>query len=233
MEIKVFASGSSGNCYWISDGKNPLLLDGGIPLGIIKRALSFKLSEIDGCLVTHEHSDHSKAVNDLQKASIDCYMSQGTKDALGVSGHRVHVVRAKEQFSIGTWSVLPFDAVHDSAEPLSFLLASSTGKKLLYATDTAYLRYRFRGLTHLMIEANYSLELLRDNPDMPAEIQNRIVKNHMSIETVKGFLKANDLSKVEEIWLLHLSAGNSDAKMFKKEIMALTGKPVCVAGEKS
>ena len=58
----------------------------------------------------------------------------------------------------------------------------------------------------------------------------RIIQSHFNLENVKNFLVANDLSQVREIWLLHLSDQNSDAKQFKKEIMELTGKPVFVAG---
>lgn len=228
MEIKVLASGSSGNCYYVTDGRTPLLLECGILFKDIRRELGFKVSEIAACLISHEHADHAKAVKDMLKAGIDCYMSEGTRAALGVSGHRVQVIRAKEQFMAGTWAILPFDTVHDAVEPLGFLLASSTGRKLLYTTDTAYLRYRFRGLTHLMIEVNYSLDLLRANPKMTTEVQNRVIKNHMSLETAKGFLRSNDLRQIEEIWLLHLSKDNSDPEKFKREIQQLTGKPVYI-----
>ena len=176
--------------------------------------------------------DHSKAVKDIMKAGIDCYISAGTAEALGLSGHRINIVKAKQQFRIGTWTVLPFDTQHDAAEPLGFLLANQDGEKLLYATDTYYIRYRFQGLTHIMVEANYSLDILRANVEagtVDANLKNRIIKSHFSLENVKKFLQANDLSRVQEIWLLHLSDGNSDAERFKREIQSLTGKPVYIA----
>jgi phosphoribosyl 1,2-cyclic phosphodiesterase len=55
MIIKSIASGSSGNCYKISDGKTSLLLECGIPIKKIKLGCDFDLSDILGCLVTHEH----------------------------------------------------------------------------------------------------------------------------------------------------------------------------------
>ena len=176
--------------------------------------------------------DHSKAVKDIMRAGIDCYISAGTAEALGLSGHRINIVKAKQQFRIGTWTVLPFDTQHDAAEPLGFLLANQDGEKLLYATDTYYIRYRFQGLTHIMVEANYSLDILRANVEagtVDANLKNRIIKSHFSLENVKKFLQANDLSRVQEIWLLHLSDGNSDAERFKREIQSLTGKPVYIA----
>ena len=166
------------------------------------------------------------------RAGIDCYMSRGTAEALGLSGHRLHIIKAKQQFRIGTWTVLPFDTQHDAQEPLGFLLANQDGEKLLYVTDTCYVKYRFHGLTHVAIECNYSLDILKRNVEagtVPKELKSRILKSHFSLENVKEFLKANDLSKVQEIWLLHMSNGNSDAERFKREVQELTGKPTYIA----
>jgi phosphoribosyl 1,2-cyclic phosphodiesterase len=105
----------------------------------------------------------------------------------------------------------------------------------LYATDTYYIRYRFRGLTHIAVECNYSMDILRANIEaglVEPALKKRILKSHFSLEHVKEFLKANDLSKVQEIWLLHLSDGNSDAGRFKREIQELTGKMVFVPGQR-
>ena len=176
--------------------------------------------------------DHSKAVKDIMRAGIDCYISAGTVEALGLSGHRINIIKAKQQFRIGTWTILPFDTQHDCTEPLGFLLASREGEKLLYLTDTYYCRYRFSGLTHLMIECNHSQDILKQNVSngkLPVEMKNRLMKSHFSLENVKEFLKANDLNRVQEIYLIHLSDGNSDAAMFKREVQGLTGKPVMVA----
>jgi len=232
IEIIPLASGSRGNCYRVTDGRTPLLLECGIPFREIQKGLKFRVSEIAGCLVTHEHQDHCKAVRDIMKAGIDCYMSQGTAEALGMSGHRVNIVKVKQQFRLGTWTILPFETQHDAAEPLGFLLANQAGDKLLYATDTYYIRYKFHGLTHIMVECNYSLDILNRNVEagaVPKELKSRILKSHFSLENVKQFLRANDLSKVQEIWLLHLSDNNSDCERFKREVMELTGKPTYIA----
>lgn len=232
IEILPLASGSRGNCYHISDGMTPLLLECGIPFREIQKRLNFRVSEIVGCLVSHEHQDHSKAVRDVMRAGINCYMTQGTAETLGLAGHRIQVINCRRQFQIGSWVVLPFETQHDAVEPVGFLLANSAGEKLLYATDTYYIRYRFKGLTHVMVECNYSLDILRKNVQaglVEPALKNRILKSHFSLENVKEFLKANDLSKVQEIWLLHLSDGNSDADRFKREIQELIGKPVYIA----
>lgn len=226
------ASSSQGNCYHVTDGTAQLLLECGIPFKEIQRKLDFETREIKGCLVSHEHKDHSKAVMDMTKAGIDCYMSQGTINALGVSGHRIKVVRAHEPVRIGTWTVLPFETQHDAAEPLGFLLINQAGDKLVFATDTYYVKYRFAGLTHIAVECNYSLDILNANIEaetVPPAMKNRLLQSHFSLGNVKEFLKANDLSLVTEIHLLHLSGDNSDASRFKREIQELTGKAVYVA----
>jgi phosphoribosyl 1,2-cyclic phosphodiesterase len=183
-------------------------------------------------LTSTSYADHSKAVKDIMRAGIDCYMSRGTAEALGLSGHRINVIKAKQQFRIGTWTILPFETQHDAAEPLGFLLANQDGEKLLYATDTYFIRYRFRGLTHIAVECNYSLDILRTNVakgSVEPALKNRILKSHFSLENVKKFLQANDLSKVQEIWLLHLSEQNSCEKRFKEEVQKITGKPTYIA----
>ncbi len=231
IEIRSFASSSAGNAYLVTDGRSPLLLDAGLTIRELKVATGHRLTGLAGCLCTHEHADHSKAAADLMRAGVDVYMSQGTAEALDLTGHRLRIVRALEQVQIGPWAILPFDTIHDAAEPLGFLMA--TGKeKVLYLTDTAYCRYRFKGLTHILIECNHALDILNanvENGSVPVAMKRRVMRSHMSLSTVKGFLQANDLSRVQEIHLIHLSDGNSDAGRFKKEIQALTGKPVYVA----
>jgi len=159
-------------------------------------------------------------------------MSRGTAEALGISGHRLNIIKAKQQIRIGTWAILPFETQHDAVEPLGFLLANQDGEKCLYLSDTMYCKYRFHGLTHVAIECNYSLDILKRNVEagaVPKELKSRILKSHFSLENVKEFLRANDLSKVQEIWLIHLSDNNSDAQRFKREIRSLTGKPIYIA----
>lgn len=235
IEIKVLASSSRGNCYYATDGVTPLLLECGISWKAIQQGLDFQTAELQGCLITHEHKDHCKALADVMKAGIDCYMSAGTVKALGIDGHRIKTIKTQEQFDIGSWTILPFETQHDGEEPIGFLLANKEGDKLLFATDTYYIKYRFQGLTHIMLECNHSYDILDKNVEsgaLPLAMKNRLIQSHFSLENVKEFFKANDLSKVKEIYLLHLSDGNSDADRFKREIQQLTGKVVYVAGER-
>lgn len=231
IEITALASSSKGNCYRVTDGSTTLLLECGIRYKDIQKGFNFKMSEVAGCLVTHEHGDHTKSIHDVLKAGIDVYGSKGTLETLGITHHRIKPVRSKEQFQIGTWTVLPFDVQHDVSEPLGFLLVNQLGEKLLFATDTYYIKYRFKGLTHLMIECNYSMDILNENianGSVSPVMKKRLLKSHFSLENMKDFLKANDLSKIQEIWLLHLSDSNSNEELFKSEVQKLTGKLVYV-----
>lgn len=220
MNFKTIASGSSGNCYILETEKGSLLIEAGIPVKKIKQALGFDFSNIQGCLITHEHGDHSKAIKDIAKLGIDVYASNGTLKALDCTSHRfVPVAHGKTQ-TIGEFDVLPFNTEHDAAEPLGFLIRYKD-RKLLFATDTCYLRYRFSGLTCIAIECNYVRAVMEDMLEkglVDIKRVTRTIKNHMSLESLIDLLKANDLSKVQEIHLLHLSNENSNIPIIKREI---------------
>ncbi|MGI2329684.1 MBL fold metallo-hydrolase [Planococcus sp. YIM B11945] len=231
IEITTLATGSKGNCYYITDGTTPLLLEAGIRFKDIQRKLNFQTRQIKGCLITHEHKDHCSGLQDVLKAGIDVYLSPGTKEAVNIQHHRLKAIENKKQFTIGTWTILPFDVQHDVSEPFGFLLVNTAGDKLLFATDTYYIKYRFAGLTHLMVECNYSQKLLDENilsGRTPKVLRKRLMRSHFSLENVKEFLKANDLSKLEEIWLLHLSDSNSNEEQFRQEVAELTGKMIYI-----
>ena len=231
IEIQTLATGSKGNCYYITDGHTPLLLEAGIKFKEIQRKLNFQTRSIKGCLITHEHKDHCSGLQDVLKAGIDTYLSPGTKSALGFDHHRLNAVENKKQFTIGTWTILPFDVQHDVSEPFGFLLANTAGDKLLFATDTYYIKYRFQGLTHLMVECNYSQKILDENilsGRTPMVLRKRLMRSHFSLENMKEFLKANDLTQLQEIWLLHLSDSNSNEEQFRREVAELTGKMIYI-----
>lgn len=226
IEFTAYASSSSGNLYRITDWVSSLLLECGLPIKKLRRAIGHNLHAMDGVLVSHEHMDHAKAAQDVIKAGVDVFCSRGTAGALGLAGHRVKIIEALKQFKVGPWTVLPFDTKHDAAEPLGFLIQNGMDK-LLFCTDSFYVRYRFQGLTILAVECNYSKRTLQE--DIPPAQKKRLLRSHMSLETLLDFLSANDLSTVREIHLLHLSDDNSDEALFKEMVQGNTGIPVYVA----
>ena len=231
IDIQTLATGSKGNCYRFYDGSTALLLEAGISFSAIQKGLEFKTSEIDGVLVSHEHMDHCKGVEGCLKRGMTIYMSQGTKDGMGLDNAQIRIIRSKEQFRIGTWTILPFDVQHDVNEPLGFLLQSDNGDKLLFATDTYYIKYKFTGLTHLMIECNYDKQTLDENVasgHIHPVMKKRVMRSHFGLENLVEFFKANDLTKVEEIHLLHLSDNNSNVERIFKTVARATGKLIYI-----
>lgn len=228
MDIQVIASGSTGNCYLISDSKTRILIECGIAWNQIKRAIKYDISNLH-VLISHSHNDHCKAAADVIKYGVDVYCSQETATAKNLSGHRVKIVKELQQFKVGTFTVLPFDLVHD-VHCLGYLLHSEvTNEKLLFITDTQYVKYNFTGINYIMVEANYSKAILDYNVEtgkLHKSLRDRIVRSHFSIDLAADFFRASDLTKAREIYLLHLSDNNSHANEFKRKIEKLTGKPV-------
>lgn len=232
MNINVLASSSSGNCYSVSDGATSVLLDCGLRFKKIQQLLDFKLSNIDGILLSHAHLDHSRSVPEMLKAGIDVYMAQDTADAIQATGHRVHIIESRRQLYVGGWYVLPFELRHDVTNYGYLLQSRATGERLLYATDTCYLPYTFSKLNYILLEVNHCRETLDANVEagiVDISLRNRIVANHLSLETALGFFKANDMSQVKGIWLLHLSNSNSQAEQILKAVRATTGKETKIA----
>lgn len=235
LTITAYASGSTGNCYTVTNGKATVMLDCGLPSGEIQRLTGYKLP--DAVLVTHEHKDHSKAAAEFLRRGVDVYMTRGTADALGLSGHRLHLMNLGTCGFIGKQEeihVRAFWTQHDAQEPCGFTIDDGEDR-ILYATDTYYIRYKFSDLTKIMVEANHSYDILRENVAagrLDKRLAERLTKSHFSIENVLDFLKAHDLSMVTEIWLIHLSENNADPALFKRMVQEATGKPVYVAGEK-
>lgn len=236
MDVTVLASGSSGNAYIVGDGTTSLLLDAGIPLRRIAEGCGFAMHELGACLLTHEHKDHSASAQKLAMRSVDVYASPGTIRACGLSGHRIHPVRAFDAFDVGSFRILPFDVVHDAAEPLGFFCTSvKTKERLLYVTDTRYIRYRFDGLTHILIECNHDVEGVRESVKQGAlhlELGKRIIRNHLSLERLVEILRVNDTSRLRQIYLLHMSDDNADAEKMIHEVRCATGAEVYV-GERN
>lgn len=232
MTIKVIASGSSGNATLINDGNTALLLDAGISIKELERRSGFTLSGVSACLVTHEHQDHSRACKDLVKRGIDVYASAGTLQALNAEGHRYKPVAAMKEVIVGSFMIMGFGVKHDAAEPLGYLIYSrNTLEKAVYFVDTAYVKEKFNGIHYFIVECNHGEQELRDSVDrgvIAPELAARIAKNHFSLERLLKFLKANDLSQVKEIHLVHLSDNNSNEERFKREVQRLTGVDVYI-----
>ena len=231
MKLRVIGTGSKGNAYLLENKDEALLIECGVNYREIKRALNFNLSKVVGCLVTHEHKDHSRAIVEVLAYGIHVWASEGTHRACGTLGHhRARLLTADaKKYVIGNFKVLGFDVKHDAADPLGFLINHLECGNVLFLTDTFYCPYTFKDLNNIIIEANFSREIMKQKLGDMEFLRNRILTSHMSLETCLGFLNANDLGKVNNIVLIHLSDGNSDEAHFKREVENATGKTVTVA----
>lgn len=237
IDVKTIGSGSSGNCYLVDINDTKILLECGLPFKKIQKALGYRVSDIDACLVTHEHMDHAKAVKDLIKTGINCYMTNGTAEALGVKGHRLCLLEKHEEKhkyklrGFNNLSILPLKSIHDVAEPVNFYIRDRyTNESLLFVTDTAYMEYKIpNDINVLMIECNYVKRLIDERVEggkINVSLRNRIVKNHMSLETVLEALDDVKMTRLKKVYILHLSDGNSDEKLIRDSIEKKLGVPV-------
>lgn len=235
MKLHCLGSSSKGNSYVLEGNTSALIIEAGIPFSLVERKLDFNLRKIAGCIITHEHLDHSGKINSYLNYSIEIWCSKGTKDNLKNIHPKYHTIYRCEhgkQFSINEFIVLPFNVQHDAAEPLGFLIYHPECGKVLFITDSYYSKYTFPGLKHIIIECNYIADILDSNVNsgkLHPSVRNRVVKSHFELQNVIDMLKANDLTNVRNIVLTHLSDGNSDAKRIEKEVKEATGKMVFIA----
>lgn len=233
MDLIVLGSNSAGNCYILQNGTEALIIECGVPFMDVKQTLNYNIRQIVGALVTHEHGDHAAYADDYLKNRINVYMSQGTADRLDTNRHfKPSILKPLVTQQIGNFSILPFDVQHDAKEPLGFLINHPETGTVLFVTDSFYLKYKFKELNNILIECNYRLDLLQKNAlseRIPDLLLARTLKSHMSYATCLETLKANDLTRVNNIVLLHLSDSNSNAAEFQKGIEEATGKTTTVA----
>ena len=235
MRLHILGSSSSGNCYLLQSEKTGevLAIEAGVRFDKVQRALDYDLQKVVGCCISHEHGDHAKYAADMLAHCITVVCSEGTAKTLHIQGsHFTRIVRAREIVRLGDFQVIPFPVQHDAAEPFGYFIRHEECGTVLFATDTYYLRFKFGGLNNLMVECNYRQDILDENIKtgrVPAAIRNRIIKSHMSYDTCLEMLLANDLTKVNNIILIHLSSDNSHASEFVKGIAGATHKNVMAA----
>lgn len=232
MRLKILSSSSKANGYILQSGAEKLIIECGVNVKEILKGLNFNTNDVIGCLVSHSHKDHSVSIKKVAELGIEIYASKETFADFG-NHHRYNFIEPLKQFEIGNFIILPFPTEHDCEGSLGFLIQEKTTKeKLLFITDSYYCKYNFKDLNYIMIECNYIKETLDENIEkgyIPESLKNRLLKSHFNLENVKKFLKANDLSKCQNIILLHLSDSNSNALRMVKEVEELTGIDTAIA----
>lgn len=226
MDIYVAGSSSHGNCYLLHNKEECLILEAGIPFKELNRLPFFDLSKVVGCVITHEHGDHAGRINEYLGYGIECRATAGTIAGVKLSTQRLPLLTEHgHTFKLGNFIITAFSTKHDAAEPIGFLIDHAETGRILFATDTYYLPCKFPGLNNILIECNYKRSLLDANVEVGKidhKRRNRTLFSHMELETCIGALKANDLTKVDKIILIHLSDDNSNEAEFVGKVMTAT-----------
>ena len=228
MRMCSIASGSSGNCIYVGSDHTHLLVDTGISRKRIEeglKKLEIKGEEIDGVLITHEHSDHIQGLGVLsRKYELPIYATKGTIE--GISGSTslgkmpdglFHTIRADEPFRLGDIEVKPFAISHDACEPTGYRFECG-GRSAAVATDLGkydeYTVSNLTGLDAVLLEANHDIHMLEVG-GYPYYLKQRILgdKGHLSNE-LSGRLLCDILhDNLKHIILGHLSKENNYARL--------------------
>lgn len=220
MTIHTLASGSEGNCLLLSDGDVHLLLDAGISTRRIKAGLlqlGLTMADVDGVLITHEHSDHVSGLQTMVKHHrIPIYTSPGTARQLAyrIAGIEplLRPVEPGTVFSVGDCRVTVFRTSHDAAQSVDYRVDGSTSVGFL--TDTGFVtpeaESALAGVDTLVLESNHDVEWLRSGP-YPYSLKARILgdEGHLSNDAAAEFAARMARYGTRCIVLAHLSRENN------------------------
>ena len=209
MVLKVLGSGSSGNCYVLENDTEALIIEAGVPLKEVKVSLGFNIRKIVGVVVSHSHGDHAKYVSEYEKAGIPVYKPYEGRLPFDV---------------YGKFFFKDFELEHD-VPCVGFYLRHPEIGTLVYASDTEYIKWRFKDINHILVEANHSIDLV-DRESAKYEHQ---IRGHMSIETTCDFLKANNNPALLNVVLCHLSRDSADEELFLERTKEIVDCNVYIA----
>ena len=225
LKFCSFASSSSGNSYLVESEKTKLLVDAGIAgKNIIAGLRTNEVSpdQLDGILITHEHTDHVKSVGMMSRKAPNAlvYTSCGTADCIAckVSEEKMQTVKPEKEFCIGDIDVKPFRLSHDAAEPLGYTFRHNR-HKMSIITDTGYISDEIFEATAdsdlLVLEANHEVNILKMG-SYPYSLKQRILgdKGHLSNEAAGEYIcrmlkRRGNSGKTPKIILAHLSRENN------------------------
>ena len=223
MELKIapLFSGSKGNCIYIGTETSKVLVDAGYSctrlVAELKKA-DAHMEDIDGILITHEHSDHIAGVGVVsRKYDIPVYANQETWTAMAprlgeVADRNIRVID-EEDFYVKDLCVQPYEISHDAVRPFGYSLTAG-GKKVSIMTDlgrvTEKMLEQVRGSSIVLLESNHDVEMLKCGP-YPYYLKRRIRSQHGHLSNDDAALTAYRLVEagVRGILLGHLSEKNN------------------------
>lgn len=223
--LKITGTGSTGNNYILkTDTGETLLLELGCRWKDILKSLDYNISDISGILVSHRHSDHSAYIPDALLYQIPVFSCQEVVDKYpGVA-----VLENGKRYGIGSFVVQPLSVPHN-AENYAYIISHESFGKLLFATDLTRFPYNVKGLNTIMIEANWSQEIVIDHL-CDNTFGHSSPENHMEINETLATLERLESTELTNVILIHLSDGNSNEKDFRDRVQEiLPGVNVYVA----
>ena len=215
--LKIIGSSSSGNAYILDCGSEQLILELGVSWKEILKALNFDLSKVRACLVTHSHQDHSKYIPTAIKIGLTVFSNKDVQ----LVHPKVKVLELGKKKRIGGFSVQPIPLFHDVMN-YGFLIEHKDTGKMLFATDTSQVPYKFKGVRHFVIEANNDIDEIIDNA-CDNEFSRSASQNHLELNDTIETLKQNYSVKTQTIVLIHLSNTNINAVKAKKKVQEELG----------
>lgn len=218
MLLRCCGSGSLGNSYaLIADNGEILAIEAGCKFLDFKKMIEWKISNVVGCIVSHEHGDHARYIKDFMQSGIPVYTAFETQTALEtITGERTIAISPRTARQIGSFSVTPFNVPHDTEiECYGYLIKHEEMGQLLFMTDLEYCKYNFSKLNieHIMVEANYDMQFVnRDEPNYEHRL-----RGHMSLDTALKFISTNDNPILLNVVLIHLSDKSGNPALFTEE----------------
>lgn len=209
MKLKCIATGSTGNCYTLTfDSGETLILDCGIPIKEIKKGLDWNIKDVVGVLCTHKHLDHSKSIKDFEAMGIPVFAPYRSLKPMIIGDYRLKIQAFDLTTIDGSWTHTNADGT--PCPIYGFLITHKEMGKMLYITDCEVVKWKFKGINHILLGVNYDKDLI----DRDTGKANHVFRGHLSIDTACDFVKANDSDSLQNVIMCHLSSENADKDSF-------------------
>lgn len=222
LYITAINSGSNGNCYYVGNQTEAVLIDVGISCNAVEKRLALlglPINRIKAIFVSHEHTDHTRGVSTMaNKYSLPVYISNETaRNGPRLISHLATTFKAHEPISIGDLQVTAFNKCHDASDPHSFTI-SSNGITVGVFTDhgivcDATIHY-FKKCHAAFLESNYDETMLENGPYSEI-LKNRIRggQGHLSNAQALELFKTHRPDFMTHLLLSHLSSRNNSPEL--------------------